>query len=96
MVECYSPFNKTLMYYGSNSEPGAHFPFNFLFIGTFDQQSDAAKVHNMIKSWIRGMPTGMWPNWVVSRTILIEQLSIVNTYLNSNIIDGKLLCCSVR
>lgn len=57
------------MYYGTNSEPGAHFPFNFLFIGTFDQQSDAAKVHSMIKSWIHGMPTGMWPNWVVSKAI---------------------------
>lgn len=58
------------MYYGTNSEPGAHFPFNFLFIGTFNQQSDAAKVHAIIKSWILGMPTGMWPNWVVSRAII--------------------------
>lgn len=68
MVECYSPFDKTMLYYGNHTSPGAHFPFNFLFIGTFDQQSDAAKVHNMIKSWIQGMPAGMWPNWVVSRT----------------------------
>lgn len=56
-----------MMYYGNQSSPGAHFPFNFMFIGTFDRQSNAPKVHNIIKSWIKGMPRGMWPNWVVSK-----------------------------
>lgn len=72
MVECYSPFNKTMMYYGNQTHPGAHFPFNFLFIGTFDQQSDAYQVKNMIKNWMKGMPKGMWPNWVVSKKIIIR------------------------
>jgi alpha-glucosidase len=84
MVECYSPFDKTLMYYGSNSEPGAHFPFNFLFIGTFDQQSDAGKVHNMIKSWIQGMPKGMWPNWVLGN----HDNSRVASRSNPMLVDG--------
>lgn len=63
-----------MMYYGNQSEPGAHFPFNFLFINTFDQQSDAARVHQLIRSWIKGMPSGMWPNWVVSITGLVQNV----------------------
>lgn len=65
MAECYSPFDKTMMYYGNQTSPGAHFPFNFLFITTFNEQSDAYKVKDIIKSWIQGMPKGMWSNWVV-------------------------------
>ncbi|XP_025200270.1 maltase A1-like [Melanaphis sacchari] len=84
MVECYSPFNNTMLYYGNQSSPGAHFPFNFLFINTFDQQSDAAKVYDIIKSWMKGMPSGMWPNWVLGN----HDNSRVATRSNPMLVDG--------
>lgn len=67
VVECHSPLDKVLLYYGNATSPGAHFPFNFLFIETFNQQSDAAAVHSMIKYWMQNMLDGTWPNWIVSR-----------------------------
>jgi alpha-glucosidase len=66
MVECYSPLNYTMLYYGNTTHPGAHFPFNFLFINSFNKQSDANQVYDMIKSWMLNMPEGKWANWVVS------------------------------
>lgn len=66
MVECYTPINKIMQYYGNSSFPAAHFPFNFLLIKQFNEQSDAYDINNMVKSWIQNMPQGMWPNWVVS------------------------------
>ncbi|VVC30062.1 Glycoside hydrolase superfamily,Glycosyl hydrolase, family 13, catalytic domain [Cinara cedri] len=84
MVECYSPFDKTMRYYGNQSSPGAHFPFNFMFIGTFDQQSNAPKVHNIIKSWFEGMPNGMWPNWVLGN----HDNARVATRSNPLLVDG--------
>lgn len=66
MVECYSPLNKTMLYYGNTTSPGAHFPFNFLLISSFDRQSDAYQVNDMVKSWMLNMPEGSWANWVVS------------------------------
>lgn len=80
MVECYSPFDKTMLYYGNHTTPGAHFPFNFMFIGMFNQQSDAEMVHSMIKQWLQSMPKGMWPNWVVS-------MEYYNNSNNSNYIN---------
>lgn len=92
MVECYSPLNKTMMYYGNETSPGAHFPFNFLFINSFDQQSDAYEVNNMIKSWMLNMPKNKWANWVIgnhdnsrvaSRTnpLLVDGLHMLQTLL---------------
>lgn len=66
MVECYSPLEKTMMYYGNDTAPGAHFPFNFLLISMFNEQSDAYDVDQVIKSWMLNMPKNHWPNWVVS------------------------------
>lgn len=66
MVECYAPLDKTMEYYGNSTSPAAHFPFNFLLISKFNQQSDAYDINDMIKSWMQNMPEGMWPNWVVS------------------------------
>ncbi|KAF0767588.1 maltase 2-like [Aphis craccivora] len=65
MVECYSPMNNTMLYYGNKTSPGAHFPFNFLLINSIDQQSDAYDVRDLIKTWMLSMPENMWPNWVI-------------------------------
>lgn len=65
MVECYSSLKDTMAYYGNETSPGAHFPFNFFLIKQFDQQSDAAKVYDIVKSWMKSMPKNQWANWVV-------------------------------
>ncbi|XP_022164993.1 maltase 2-like [Myzus persicae] len=84
VVECHSPLDKVLLYYGNKTSPGAHFPFNFLFIETFNQQSDAASVHNMIKYWMQNMPNGTWPNWVLGN----HDNPRVATRSNPMLIDG--------
>lgn len=66
MVECYSPMDNTMRYYGNKTSPGAHFPFNFMLINSINQQSDAYDVRDLIKFWMQNMPEDMWPNWVVS------------------------------
>jgi len=66
MVECYSPLDKIMGYYGNKSSPGSHFPFNFLFITEFNQQSDVDKIYYLIKFWMTSMPEFGWANWVVS------------------------------
>jgi len=72
MVECYSSMEDTMKYYGNMTSPGAHFPFNFLLITSFNQQSNAYDVYDMIKSWMINMPENKWPNWVVSDWYYID------------------------
>lgn len=66
MVECYSPLDIVMGYYGNDTTKGAHFPFNFMFVNQFSQQSDAYQVYDMVKFWMTHMPKDKWPNWVVS------------------------------
>lgn len=66
MVECYSPLDLVMKYYGNETSDGAHFPFNFMFIVQFNRQSDAEDVYNLVKYWMTHMPAGKWANWVVS------------------------------
>ncbi|XP_050543464.1 maltase 2-like isoform X6 [Daktulosphaira vitifoliae] len=65
VVECYSPFNQTMKYYGNSTVPGAHFPFNFMLIINFNRQSNANQLQTLVTKWIKNMPKGMWPNWVL-------------------------------
>ncbi|XP_050420932.1 maltase 2-like [Adelges cooleyi] len=84
MVECYSPFDKTMMYYGTPSAPAAHFPFNFQFIGKFNHQSNAHDLRDVVVSWIRNMPEGMWPNWVLGN----HDNSRIASRLDPMLVDG--------
>ncbi|XP_025411887.1 maltase A1-like [Sipha flava] len=84
MVECYSPLNYTMLYYGNTTHPGAHFPFNFLFINSFNKQSDANQVYDMIKSWMLNMPEGKWANWVLGN----HDNSRVGTRTHPLLVDG--------
>lgn len=66
MVECYSPLDVVMKYYGNETSNGAHFPFNFMFIVQFNRQSDAEHVYDLVKYWMTNMPEDKWANWVVS------------------------------
>lgn len=70
-----------MAYYGNATSPGAHFPFNFMFIVNFDQQSDASKVYNMIKTWMISMPENQWANWVVIRLLLLLGKELLCNYI---------------
>lgn len=70
MVECYSPLDKTMKYYGNKTVAGAHFPFNFGFVGKIDQQSTAKDLDKMVKDWMQNMPEGKWANWVVGKSFI--------------------------
>jgi len=92
MVECYSPLDTVMKYYGNDTSPGAHFPFNFMFIKQFNRESNAYDVYNYVKFWMKNMPKDKWANWVLgnhdnsrmaSRTnkLLVDGLHMLQTLL---------------
>ncbi|XP_050420831.1 maltase 2-like [Adelges cooleyi] len=84
MVECYSPVDKTMQYYGNDTALGAHFPFNFFFIKDFNRQSDAKQMRNVIASWLTNIPSGKWPNWVIGN----HDNSRIASRLDPMLVDG--------
>ncbi len=65
---------ETMKYYHS----GADMPFNFQFVHniankdmTEQPKGNAQDLHDLIKEWMDKMPTGKWPNWVVSVMICV-------------------------
>ncbi|KAJ4434274.1 hypothetical protein ANN_22826 [Periplaneta americana] len=65
MVEAYANLEHTMAYYGNNTVPGGHFPFNFLFITHLNNESSAAQIRGTINMWMREMREERWPNWVI-------------------------------
>ncbi|CAH0387137.1 unnamed protein product [Bemisia tabaci] len=65
ITEAYTSLDKTMEYYKFGDKPGAHMPFNFLFITSLDGRSPAKEYQRIIESWMSGMPEGQWPNWVI-------------------------------
>ena len=71
---------KTMMYYGLPFIQEADFPFNKYF-STLDTLSGHA-VYEVITSWMENMPTGRWPNWMVSLVRSTQRLShLLNSHL---------------
>lgn len=68
ITEAYSPVTYVTKFYGNETHPGAHLPFNFLMITDVGRESNAHTLRDMIKSWYDNIPTGHWGNWVVSWT----------------------------
>nr|CAD7408191.1 unnamed protein product [Timema poppensis] len=66
MTEAYETINQTMLYYGTDERPGAHFTFNFLFIRNLTENSTADDYDYIIHQWMDNMPEGRWANWVVS------------------------------
>ncbi|GCB73360.1 amino acid transporter heavy chain SLC3A1-like [Scyliorhinus torazame] len=55
---------KTMMYYGTPIQQEADFPFNFYLIDLYKEMSGNG-VFKIVDYWMRNMPSGKWPNWVV-------------------------------
>jgi hypothetical protein len=66
IVEAYTTVSNTMRYYGDVNNPGAHMPFNFGLLTMLNDHSKAADFNNAVLEWIKNMPSGGWPNWVVS------------------------------
>lgn len=66
-IEAYTSVENTVRFYAdAKGKPRAHFPFNFFLIGDLDSRSTARSFQNTINKWMRNMPEGATPNWVVS------------------------------
>lgn len=61
--EIYLPYPQLMKYYGPNLEE-AHLPFNFKLIQL--PQWQAADVANIVAEYEAILPSGAWPNWVLS------------------------------
>ncbi|XP_041036838.1 neutral and basic amino acid transport protein rBAT [Carcharodon carcharias] len=55
---------KTMMYYGTPIQQEADFPFNFYLIDLYKDLSGNG-IFKIVDYWMRNMPAGAWPNWVV-------------------------------
>nr|CAD7575117.1 unnamed protein product [Timema californicum] len=58
MTEAYETINQTMLYYGTDERPGAHFTFNFLFIRNLTENSTADDYDYIIHQWMDNMPEG--------------------------------------
>ncbi|NXN57113.1 SLC31 protein, partial [Rynchops niger] len=53
----------TMMYYGTTFIQEADFPFNFNLIDMKNLSGNS--IFEAVNLWMKNMPTGKWPNWVV-------------------------------
>lgn len=64
MTEGYLPLPELMQYYGTQSNPIAHFSFNFELLG-LKKDCSAISVFNCITRWLNALPEHCWPNWQV-------------------------------
>ncbi|XP_015277493.1 PREDICTED: neutral and basic amino acid transport protein rBAT [Gekko japonicus] len=53
----------TMMYYGTPFIQEADFPFNLLLMNI--TEVSGSNIFEMVAAWMKNMPQGKWPNWVV-------------------------------
>ncbi|XP_033319548.1 alpha-glucosidase-like [Bombus bifarius] len=61
LTEAYTTHERTMKYYTA----GSNVPFNFMFIRSLDNKSTAMDYKNLIDKWVKSVPSGNVPNWVV-------------------------------
>ncbi|XP_068984580.1 maltase 1-like [Bombus flavifrons] len=61
LTEAYTTHERTMKYYTA----GSNVPFNFMFITSLNNKSIAMDYKNWIDKWVKSVPTGNVPNWVV-------------------------------
>ena len=60
--EIFLPLPELVRYYGTDSAPGVHLPFNFRLL---EAAWDAAGIAQWIAEYEAALPPGAWPNWVM-------------------------------
>ncbi|XP_033199651.1 maltase A1-like [Bombus vancouverensis nearcticus] len=61
LTEAYTTHERTMKYYTA----GSNVPFNFMFITSLNNKSTAMDYKNLIDKWVKSVPSGNVPNWVV-------------------------------
>ncbi|KAJ8874366.1 hypothetical protein PR048_025214 [Dryococelus australis] len=64
-TEAYADISTIFKYYGTKDRPGAHATFNFFLIENIKNTSNAIDYNNITNLWLRNIPEGDWPNWVI-------------------------------
>ncbi len=66
MVEVALPTLEELFeYYGNDSRPIGHFPFNFDFINRLKPGFNGSSIIDMVDEWFTKLPEGRTANWLV-------------------------------
>lgn len=65
MTEAYASLPETIKWYGNDSHPGSHMPFNFALISGLQKLSNALDFNSSVNSWLNEMPNGTVANWVM-------------------------------
>lgn len=60
--EIFLPLPELVRYYGTDSAPGVHLPFNFRLL---EAAWDASGIAQWIAEYEAALPPGAWPNWVM-------------------------------
>lgn len=69
ITEACTSIKDSMKYYGNETNPGAHFPFNFVLINDLNDQSKAKNFNDAVHSWLDNMPSGKQANWVVNNIL---------------------------
>lgn len=56
---------KTMMYYGNSLVQEADFPLNFYLHDLQNQNISGTSINNIVDLWMKSMPKGKWPHWMV-------------------------------
>lgn len=56
------PVPQLMTYYGTDTAPGVHLPFNFQLL---DVEWESSALGRMIEEYEAALPPGGWPNWVM-------------------------------
>ncbi len=68
LMEVYdNTLTESMKYYDS----GADMPFNFDFPMNMDATWGGNDIARSVSNWLSKMPEGKWPNWVVSKSLLL-------------------------
>lgn len=62
--ESYTAYEILMQYYGNNTIPGAHVPFNFGLLLS-NRKNLIESIDQSISIWLSGLPENAVPNWVV-------------------------------
>ncbi|NP_001089867.1 solute carrier family 3 (amino acid transporter heavy chain), member 1 L homeolog [Xenopus laevis] len=57
--------DKTMLYYGNSFIQEADFPLNAYLFDLNKANIDGASIFSMVDLWMKAMPSGKWPNWMV-------------------------------
>ncbi|XP_075060236.1 amino acid transporter heavy chain SLC3A1 isoform X2 [Mixophyes fleayi] len=55
---------RTMLYYGNSFTEEADFPLNF-YLFKLDKDISAKSIYEVVNLWMKSMPKGKWPHWMV-------------------------------